>query len=76
MAINVPVQKICKEEEVGFVDLFGCFAGRANVYMGGRHLIGKGAAGFADELSASVVSGMDSITTIFGSGTGFNYNCN
>ena len=33
----------------------------------GLHLTGKGAAVFADELSAAVDSGMGSITNIFGS---------
>ena len=38
------------------------------MYMkGGLHLSGKGAAVFADNLSAAVDSGMYSITNIFGS---------
>ena len=40
------------EEEVGFVDLWGCFVGRTDMYRrDGLHLSGKGAAVFADELS-------------------------
>ena len=50
------------------LDLWGSFFGRADMYMkDGLHLSGKGAAVFADELSAAVDSGMCSITDIFGS---------
>ena len=62
MAFNTLVQQLCREEEVGFVDLWGCFVGRADMYMtDGLYLNGKGAAVFADELSAAVDSGMGSI---------------
>ena len=62
------IQQLCREEEVGFVDLLGCFAGRADIYMkDGLHLSGKGAAVFVDELSAAFDSGMGSIKNIFGS---------
>ena len=68
MAINMLVQKLCREEEVGFVDLWGRFVGRADMYLkDGLHLSGKGAAVFADELSVAVYSGMGTMTTIFGS---------
>ena len=68
MAINMLVQKLCKEEEVGFVDLWGSFVGRAYMYMkDGLHLIGKGAAVFADKLSAAVDSDLGTMTNIFGS---------
>ena len=54
--------------ELGFVDLWGSFVGRADMYMkDGLHLSGKGAAVFADELSAAVDSGMGTMTNIFGS---------
>ena len=37
------VKKLCREEEVGFVDLWGRFVGRAEMYMkDGLHLSGKG----------------------------------
>ena len=37
------VEKLCREQEVGFVDLWGSFVGRADMYMkDGLHLIGKG----------------------------------
>ena len=43
MAINMLVQKLCREEEVGFVDLWGSFIEKANMYMrDGLHLSGKG----------------------------------
>ena len=68
MAINMLVQKLCREEEVGFVDLWGSFVGRADMYMkDGLHLNGKGAAVFADKLSAVVDSDMGTMTNIFGS---------
>ena len=42
-AINMLVEKLCREEEVGFVDLWGSFVGRADMYMkDGLHLSGKG----------------------------------
>ena len=44
MAINMLVQKLFREEEVGFVDLWGRFVGRADMYMkDGLRLSGKGA---------------------------------
>ena len=68
MAINMLVQKLCREEEVGFVDLWGSFVGRAEMYMkDGLHLSGKGAAVFADKLSAAVDSDLGTMTNIFGS---------
>ena len=68
MAINMFVQKLCREEEVGFVDLWGSFVGRTDMYMkDGLHLSGKGAAVFADKLSAAVDSDMGTMTNIFGS---------
>ena len=68
MAINMLVQKLCREEEVGFVDLWGSFVGRADMYMkDGLHLSGKGAAVFVDKLSAAVDSDLGTMTNIFGS---------
>ena len=47
------------------MDLWGGFAGRADMYMkDGLHLSGKGAAVFADGLTAAVDS---SVTNSFGS---------
>ena len=54
MAIEMLVQHLCREEEVRFVDLWGCFVERADMYMrNGLHLSGNSAAVFADELSAA-----------------------
>ena len=33
MAINMLVEKLCREEEVGYVDLWGSFVGSADMYM-------------------------------------------
>ena len=41
MAINMLVQKLCREEKVGFMDSWGSFVGRADMYMRGFHLNGK-----------------------------------
>ena len=50
------------------MDLWGSFVGRDDMYMkDGIHLSGKGAAVFADGLTAAEVSDMGSITIIFGS---------
>ena len=36
------VEKLCREEELGFVGLWGSFVGRADMYMKDRlHLSGK-----------------------------------
>ena len=34
IAINMPVQKLCREEEFGFVDFRGSFFGEADTYTG------------------------------------------
>ena len=50
------------------VDLWGSFVGRADMYMkDGLHLSVKGAAVFADKLSAAVDSDLGTMTNIFGS---------
>ena len=63
------VQQLYSDEEVGFVGMF-CWKG-LNVREGWAHLSGKGAAVFADVLSAAVNSGMGSISNIFGCNTLF-----
>ena len=43
MAINALVEQMCEEEGVGFVDLWGYFVGKEDIYMrDGLHLCGKG----------------------------------
>ena len=52
MAVNGMVKRLCKEEEVGYVDLWGSFVGKEEMYIRDRlHLSGKGAAVFAEGLS-------------------------
>ena len=64
--MGIKVEKLCREEEVGFVDLWGSFVGRADMYMkDGLHLSGMWAGVYADGLTAAVDSGMGSITNIF-----------
>ncbi len=54
MAVNGMVKLLCREEEVGFVDLWDSFVGKEEMYFrDGRHLSGKGAAVFAWGLSYS-----------------------
>ena len=58
MAINVLVEQMCEEEGVGFVDLWGYFVGKEDMYMrDGLHLSGKGAAVFSENLLRSMNSG-------------------
>ena len=62
------VEKLCREEEFCFVDLWGSVVGRADMNMKyGLHLSGKGAVVFAEGLTAAVDSGMGSMTNSFGS---------
>ena len=58
MAINALVEQICEEEGVGFVDLWGYFVGKEDMYKrDGLHLSGKGAAVFSENLLRSIDSG-------------------
>ena len=51
MAINALLEQMCEEEGVGFVDLWGYFVGKEDMYMrDGLHLSGKGAAVFSENL--------------------------
>ena len=65
MAINILVEKLCREEEVGFVGKFYWKGGY--VHEGRASFKWKGAAVFADGFSAAVNSGIGSISNIFGS---------
>ena len=66
MAINMLVQKLCREEEVGFVDLWGSFVGRADMYMkDGLYLSGKWQQYLRTNSQQQLNSGMGSITNIF-----------
>ena len=55
MAVNGMATQLCREEEVGFVDLWDSFVGKEEMYSrDGLHISGKGAAVFADGLSGAV----------------------
>ena len=46
MAFNGMVKQLCREDEVGFVDLWDSFVGKDEMYLiDGLHLSGQGAAG-------------------------------
>ena len=56
------VKRLCKEEEVGYVDLWDIFMGKEEMYVrDGLHLSGKGAAVFAEGLSGAVASGLGKV---------------
>ena len=62
MAINGMVTRLCKEEDVGYVDLWDSFVGKEEMYVrDGLHLSGKGAAVFAEVLSSAVASGLGKV---------------
>ena len=59
MAVNGMVKRLCKEEEVGYVDLWDSFMGKEDMDMrDGLHLNEKGAAVFAEGLSRAVAGGL------------------
>ena len=63
MAVNGMVQRLCKEEEVGYVDLWDSFVGKEEMYVrDGLHLSGNGAAVFAEGLSGAVASGLGKVS--------------
>ena len=58
MAINALLEQMCEEEGVGFVDLWGYFVGKEDMFMrDGLHLSGKGAAVFSENLLRSMDNG-------------------
>ena len=62
MAINGMMKRLCKEEDVGYVDLWDSFVRKEEMYardgLECLHLSGKGAAAFAEGLSGAVASGL------------------
>ena len=51
MTINALVEQMCEEERVGFIDLWGYFVGKEDMYIrDGPRLSGKGAAVFSENL--------------------------
>ena len=62
MAVNGMVERLCKEEEVGCVDMWDSFVGNEELYFrDGLHLSGKGAAVLAEGLSGAVASGLGKV---------------
>ena len=63
MAVNGMVHRLCKEEEVGYMNLWDSFVGKDEIYVrDGRHLSGKGAGVFAEGLlSGAVASGLGKV---------------
>ena len=62
MAVNGMVARPCKEEDVGYVDMWDSFVGNEELYLrDGLHLSGKGAAVFAEGLSVAVASGLGKV---------------
>ena len=61
-AVNGIVKQLCREEEVGFVDLWDSFVVKEEIYSrDGLHLSGKGAAVFAEGLSGAVACGLGKV---------------
>ena len=62
MAVNGMVEQLCKEEEVGYVDMWDSFVRDEELYFrDGLHLSGKGAAVLAEGLSGAVASGLGKV---------------
>ena len=62
MAVNGMVERLCKEEYVGYVDMWDSFVGNEELYFrDGLHLSGKGAAVLAEGLSGAVASGLGKV---------------
>ena len=58
LAINALLEQMCEEEGGGFVDLWGYFVGKEDIYMTyDLHLSGKGAAVFSENLLRSMDNG-------------------
>ena len=59
MAINALVEQMCEDEGVGFVDLWGLFVWKEDMYVrDGLHLSGRGAAVFSENLLRYMDSGI------------------
>ena len=62
MAVNGVVERLCKEEEVGYVDMWDSFVGNEELYFRDcLHISGKGAAVLAAGLSGAVASGLGKV---------------
>ena len=62
MAVNGIVKQLCREQEVGFVDLWDSLVGKEEMYLrDGLHLSGMGLPFFAEELAGAVASGLGKV---------------
>ena len=62
MAVNGMVKQLCREEEVGFVDLWDSFVGKEEMYLrDGLHLSGNRAAVFTEGLLGAVAIGLGKV---------------
>ena len=62
MAVNGMVERLCKEDDVGYVDMWDSFVGNEELYFrDGLHLSGKGDAVLAEGLSGAVASGLGKV---------------
>ena len=62
MAVNGMVERLCKEEDVGYVVMWDSFVGNEELYFrDGLHLSGKGAAVLDEGLSGAVASGLGKV---------------
>ena len=62
MSVNGMVERLCKEEDVGYVDMWDSFVGNEELYFRDvLHLSGKGAAVLAEGLSGAVASGLGKV---------------
>ena len=56
------MERLCKEEDVGYVDMWDSFVGNEGLYFrDDLHLSGKGAAVLAEGLSGAVASGLGKV---------------
>ena len=62
MAVNWMVERLCKEEDVGYVDMWDSFVGNEELHFrDGLHISGKGAAVLAEGLPGAVASGLGKV---------------
>ena len=62
MAVKGMVERLCKEEDVEYVDLWDSFVGKEEMYViYGVHIGGRGADVFAEGLSGAVASGLGKV---------------
>ena len=55
------VKPLCREEELGFVDLWDSFVGKEEMYLRDCILVERGLPFFAQGLSGAVASGLGKV---------------